>query len=452
MHVPTEPVRISRRQWRPAEGGLLADVLASAATSELFPEESARELLDGLADDLMERGWEEEAAVKVLREVMKDGGTPVKSEEARRLLQLASANDCDSIIECLKTVPPSHIQIDRLLSDSGHDKLVFLARSKTQTKPVVLKRYRSGRATEQGVRAEMSARSHPNLVPFEFCENQSGEPFFIEPYLEQVFNDNSQFQSYEPLANLIFDIVSALRYVQDDLQMIHGDIKPDNLAHHEHRYRLLDFGNCVRFGELESAGAPSGSFRTRAPELLSARELTSDLLRALDVWSVGATVFNMVHGRFPLFQFGETTPSTSRPNERDEFKEKLALRVEAEYDDFVHVPLPEGLERLGMVLNPMLALDPLSRPRPADIAGLLETNFATVLRNRQPDSTVSAEDELWHLGQQIPKALSSAGLPSGRLHRFQRRLIELAAMGGWPESSRRKIQELEQDVLRAIEL
>ena len=52
----------------------------------------------------------------------------------------------------------------------------------------------------------------------------------------------------------------------------------------------------------------------------------------VDIWALGATVFNAVVGRFPLFDKDEKPPRISHPTERSSFEEELKRRVEHEWD------------------------------------------------------------------------------------------------------------------------
>jgi serine/threonine protein kinase len=134
-----------------------------------------------------------------------------------------------------------------------------------------------------------------------------------------VLNDGWTSKGIEEAANLLRDIASALAFIQGK-QLVHGDVKPDNIGFEDGRYILLDFGICRSEEAFSEDSTPTGSLRTRAPELLLGIQTHS---HASDLWALGATVYNAVTGRFPLLDVGEQPPRVSDGSRRKVFEKAL---------------------------------------------------------------------------------------------------------------------------------
>ena len=85
---------------------------------------------------------------------------------------------------------------------------------------------------------------HPNIIETHCLTNNQGEKFLAEELLPIVLNDDWTSSGVQEAANLLYDISSALNYIHEELKLVHGDIKPDNIGNKDGRYILLDFGIC----------------------------------------------------------------------------------------------------------------------------------------------------------------------------------------------------------------
>ncbi|TCD67123.1 hypothetical protein EIP91_000463 [Steccherinum ochraceum] len=112
------------------------------------------------------------------------------------------------------------------------------------------------------------------------------------------------------------DVLSAVHYLRK-LGIAHRDVRSDNLlVNPEGLIKLADFSNAVRVPLLEPTRSdPAGVHFWQAPEV---RRGAYNALR-VDVWSIGATVWEMAEADPPfsdatdLRQLGERWPSLSQP-------------------------------------------------------------------------------------------------------------------------------------------
>lgn len=148
--------------------------------------------------------------------------------------------------------------------------------------------------------------SHANLVCPKYygkCDNKS---YLILPFSEKG-NINSMIgkMSEEEAWILLRDAASALTYLHaKHPPIIHQDIKPANILIGENgEYQLTDFGistqvkatmSRVSIHDVERYTA--GSLPYMAPEKFAGKKPTP----AIDVWALGATVYEMLTGDLPF--------------------------------------------------------------------------------------------------------------------------------------------------------
>lgn len=109
-----------------------------------------------------------------------------------------------------------------------------------------------------------------------------------------------------------------------ELGVIHRDIKPDNLlCTDEGILKIADFGWCAE--KVDRPTALAGTFQYMAPEVLQNHTQTE----AVDVWSAGATLFQLLTGRAMLQTYlgpGATNLSNANPHEATRIKQSWLVR------------------------------------------------------------------------------------------------------------------------------
>jgi hypothetical protein len=113
--------------------------------------------------EALHKGWSDEQAstlVSEYEEVVASGRRLNISSLTRWVL--SHTNDANAVIDCMSVDPPEEINIIRVLSRAGSQKLVFLATWKLTQKQVVLKRL-IGSPEVQRAKVTRESRSHPPL-------------------------------------------------------------------------------------------------------------------------------------------------------------------------------------------------------------------------------------------------------------------------------------------------
>ena len=183
---------------------------------------------------------------------------------------------------------------------------------------LALKIYKSGTSMDNdGVKmltheyALMVNLNHRNLLKPQFFDVCDGRPYLILPYCEKG-NINKMIGSMteEEAWKLLRDASSALDFLHTRTPpIIHQDIKPANiLVADDGTYMLTDFGvstslkaTLSRLSIDEQSLMSAGTLAYMDPQKFSRKNLP---IMANDVWSLGATVFEMLTGELPFGNSG----------------------------------------------------------------------------------------------------------------------------------------------------
>jgi serine/threonine protein kinase len=395
------------------------------------------ELLQMLADTI-KTGWADSdaaAIIHAIRDRLKVAAS-LDTIALRRWIQIHQG-DSSSVIDCMSVDPPERVTILKVMSRAGSQKLVFLASWQIAQREIVLKRFRNpdaNRIFQRETQTHPLSMTHPNIIETFSLQNRNGEYFLVERCLPVVLSDDWISPGLHETANLLRDITSAVAFLSDQ-QLIHADIKPDNIGFENSRYILLDFGLCRLEDAFSLETSPTGSLCTRAPELLMGG---SPQTKSSDIWSLGATVFNSLVHRFPLFEKGETPPRASDPEHRKAFEEDMRHRVQDEWDKRVDCSLvPPQLQHL---LGQMLKREPESRIKAHELLKQTESELSAMLRFREEGTNISPSEEIRQLAKFLPGQEVLCLLPVAQRRELETRVKSLNQKRGLTPEEVRKLK------------
>ena len=206
-------------------------------------------------------------------------------------------------------------RLERLLGRGGFSE-VWLADDTLTSLKVALKVYAPGGGMdEHGVQLFSTEFSlvfnlnHGNLLKPTYYDTFERMPYLVLPYCRQGSAGSLIGQMGEKEAWLFLrDIASGLEYLHgQEPPVIHQDIKPDNiLMDVSGRYLLTDFGisikarNTLRKSIMKTEGSV-GTLAYMGPERFSKYPLP---IKASDIFSLGATLYELLTGMVPFGEHG----------------------------------------------------------------------------------------------------------------------------------------------------
>jgi serine/threonine-protein kinase len=182
-----------------------------------------------------------------------------------------------------------------------------------------LKADRTDRMTRfQREATAMRRLTHPNIVQlYDFVRERDGSLYLAMEFLEgsslsKMVKERGALPPAEAVA-LVQPVLSALEAAHK-VGVIHRDIKPDNIVvatvqdgkQQEERVKVVDFGVARLKGDsVTDAGTALGTPVYMAPEQAQG----SDIDERVDVYGVGAVLYELLTGRAPF-----TPPEAPNPN------------------------------------------------------------------------------------------------------------------------------------------
>ncbi|MCW8130512.1 MAG: protein kinase [Planctomycetota bacterium] len=236
----------------------------------------------------------------------------------------------------------------------------------------------------------MASINHSNVLQAFDAGEESGQPFFVMPFLEgasvgAIVRQSGRLGPRTTLS-IALQIVRGLQYAHSR-GMIHRDLKPDNLfIGNDGTAKVLDLGLAKLI-----EGADGGDQRPTqtgmivgTPQYMSPEQVRGDpnLDARSDIYSLGATIFHMATGRFPFP--GKNVPEVLRQKNQTPTPDPKEVVAD------IH----SGLRRL--ILS-MMAVAPERRPADcttleAEIEALLEGKPVTGT-SLSPASIVMGQSE-----------------------------------------------------------
>jgi transcriptional regulator with GAF, ATPase, and Fis domain len=248
----------------------------------------------------------------------------------------------------LGNVLAGRYRLERLLERRG-DNVIHLATDQLLQRKVVLKTA-TEQAARQRVREEyrlLSSLSHPNLVRVHDLVAVPGSPRGLA-----LVEDHAPGQDLLAWARGHGDLARTCRAVGAVLRALsylhrqgvwHRDLKPQNIVVEDAHIGRLPAARLLDFGLAGAADPrPAGTLGYVAPEVLAGGAASA----AADIYSLGATLHEVVFGTLPALDSGSSRPFGRNP---------LDGRA------------PIELHPLGELLGDMLNADPAARPGAADL-------------------------------------------------------------------------------------
>ncbi|GHT48055.1 hypothetical protein AGMMS49965_26260 [Bacteroidia bacterium] len=149
--------------------------------------------------------------------------------------------------------------------------------------------------------------NHTNLLRPTYFDVYDNQPYLLMPYCEkgsakQFVGSITEAQAW----HFLHDVAAGLEYLHSqEPPIIHQDIKPDNiLLNSKGVFLITDFGISTKARSTlrrSVTNANAGTLAYMAPERFSKDNLP---IKASDIWSLGASVFELITGDTPFGEHG----------------------------------------------------------------------------------------------------------------------------------------------------
>ena len=253
-----------------------------------------------------------------------------------------SANQIPEVIKLKK-----EWRVGQQLAQGGFGR-VWLAYSEDGSEAVVKLIPKAPGAGREILFGELSCV--PNVVPFLDDGEWDGYWAIVMPKAEKSLRDylgeNIEHLTVNDTVQALIDITRALIAIEG--QVIHRDIKPDNVLLLNGRWCLADFG-ISRYAEATTAADTHKFSMTplyAAPEQWRGEQATS----ATDVYAMGVVAYELLAGRPPF----------TGPNYREQHLGETPS------------PIPSIPPRLQSMIDECLYKSPQARPRPQNLLERLQ--------------------------------------------------------------------------------
>lgn len=336
-------------------------------------------------------------------------------------------------------MPKSNATIDRYevwgRIGAGGMSEVWLARHVALGMPVVMKTLKTERGPgSSGSRRDPRARmldearlmarvTSPHVVRAIDTGEHEGVPFVVQEYVDGI--DLAELDRRRRAALGVglplWFVCEVLDQTCDALQaahrvgVIHRDVKPSNLFATPSGVRLGDFGIAVQHSGASSAEI-SGTPLFMAPELLGAVPPS----RAADVYSLGATAFDLRYGTPPFPTLAAVCDRAMRPpfpaprSGPESFFQHLVGRMLAK-DPAARIPEPKPARREARMLHAVLGGEACTRsfvatgPTSFRHGGCEVTLRVGDIAHAEADAIVSSANYEMKMRSGVGEALRRAG-------------------------------------------
>lgn len=263
----------------------------------------------------------------------------------------------------------SYYEIGRKLN-AGAQGVTYVATDKATGKKVVVKQPND--ATDTRDYYLLKDKTHPNIVRiFEMFETD-GHVHIVMEFCEgndlfHALGTMGQSTTQNWCAGIFKQVLTALKYLHEEFNECHNDIKPENIFLDRvprgptdvPKAMLGDFGCLTQIGQNQREDFSGGDPRYRAPELFDDQPFNA----ATDVWSLGVTLFEIVTGGLLIHVNQQNVSSWNRFNTTPMWPAMRQALIRGDVVDLSPMSNTPNSNEICALLHGLLDTDPWQRWR-----------------------------------------------------------------------------------------
>ena len=216
----------------------------------------------------------------------------------------------DHVLRELQAALPERYTLDSEIARTAMSR-VYIAREKHPDRAVVVKVLENSLTAQLGRERFlreidlMSGLSHPHIVPIFSAGDAEGALYYVMPFIAgETLSARLEREGRLPIdqaVRITLEVAEALHYAHGK-DIIHRDIKPNNILFHEGHALVADFGiarvlSLADQGSLTQTGHSIGTPDYMSPEQVSPHEV---LDARTDMYSLACLLFEMLVGEPPF--------------------------------------------------------------------------------------------------------------------------------------------------------
>jgi len=219
------------------------------------------------------------------------------------------STDDPTVIERLSEALAGRYRVEREIGAGGM-ATVYLAHDERHDRSVAIKVLRSDLAAVMGADRFLSEirttanLQHPHILPLFDSGEADGFLFYVMPYVEgeslRARIDREKHLSVDEAVRIARAIAAALDYAHRH-DVIHRDVKPENVLLHDGEPLVADFGIALAVSQAGGGRLTETGLSLGTPYYMSPEQATADRDPgpASDVYSLGCVLYEMLVGDPP---------------------------------------------------------------------------------------------------------------------------------------------------------
>ena len=225
---------------------------------------------------------------------------------------------------------------------------------------------------------ELKGRTFDHVVPFIDSgeDADTGDYFLVMPRANMSLQDAVDKDGKMNQADVVVVLMHIVRGLNEVGDLVHRDLKPDNVLLHENRWKVADFG-IARF--IQEATASNTLKNCLSPYYAAPEQWRFDrATHATDVYALGCIGFFLLTGKPPYV----TRPESEHPNSSLPQFDCVDARLKALIHNMVR-KLPETRPTLSRIQSVLNEIETKSQISASDPIAALATAGAQIAEKEQ---------------------------------------------------------------------